>query len=162
MTGDYFLEVDGIEGESQDERHRGEIELESWSFGGAQSGAGQEDFSGRTRVGRFNAQPLQFTAKVSKASPKLFLVCTTGQHVKNATLFARKAGANQQDYMVIRLTDVLVASYQQSGASETGIPIDQVSLNYTKIEIEYKEQRPDGTLGSSVTAGFDVKVSSRV
>ncbi len=162
MAGDYFLKVDGIEGESQDERHRGEIELESWSFGGAQAGAGQEDFSGRARMGKFNAQPFQFTAKVSKASPRLFLACTTGQHPKNATVFARKAGANQQDYMTIRLMDILVASYQQSGTSETDTPTDQVSLTYTKIDIEYKEQRLDGTLGSSVTGGFDAIANGRV
>jgi len=162
MAGDYFLKADGIEGESQDERHRGEIELESWSFGGAQSGAGQEDFSGRTRMGKFNAQPFQFTAKGSKTSPRLFLACRTGQYVKNATLFARKDGANQQDYMTIRLTDILVASYQQSGTSGTDTPTDQVSLTYTKIDIEYKETRADGTLGETIKAGFDVKANSRV
>ena len=162
MAGDYFLKVDGIEGESQDARHQGEIGLDGWSFGGAQSGAGQEDFSGRTRKGTFNAQPFQFTAKVSKASPKLFLACTTGQHVKNATLFARKAGANQQDYLMIRLTDVLVASYQQSSTNGADTPVDQVSLSYTKIAIEYREQQPDGTLDSPVTGGFDVKANSRV
>lgn len=162
MATDYFLKIDGIDGESQDARHGGEIELNGWSFGGSQSGTGQEDFSGRMRTGKFNAQPFQFTGNISKASPKLFLACTTGQQVKNVTLFARKAGADQQDYMTIKLTDVLVASYQQSGATGTDIPTDQVSLSYAKIEIEYRERKPDGTLGSSVTGGFDVKGGARV
>ncbi len=86
MAEDYFLKVDGIAGESQDERHRGEIEVEGWSFGGAQPGGGQIGVGGGT--GEFAALPFQFTAKVSKASPKLFQACATGQHLKVATLGA--------------------------------------------------------------------------
>ena len=30
---DYFLKIDGIDGESTDDKHKGEIQLESYSFG---------------------------------------------------------------------------------------------------------------------------------
>jgi type VI secretion system secreted protein Hcp len=153
MAGDYFLKIDGIEGESQDERHRGEIVLESWSFGGAQAGAGQEDFSGRTRMRKFNAQPFQFTAKGSKTSSRLFLACTTGQYVKKATLFARKDGANQQDYMTIRLMDILVASYQQSGTSGTDAPTDQVSLTTPRLILNTKNHGLTGRSANLLRRG---------
>ena len=32
---DYFLKIDGIEGESQDAKHKGEIEVESFGWGAA-------------------------------------------------------------------------------------------------------------------------------
>jgi type VI protein secretion system component Hcp len=35
--------------------------------------------------------------------------------MKDVTLFARKAGTEQQDYLKIRLSDVVISSYQQSG-----------------------------------------------
>lgn len=57
------------------------------------------------------------------ASPQLFLGCATGEHFKSATLTARKAGANQQEFLVIKLNDVLVSSYQNSGASGGDVPM---------------------------------------
>ncbi len=87
--------------------------MEGWSFGGAQPGGGQIGVGGGT--GKFAALPFQFTAKVSKASPKLFQACATGQHLKVATLAARKAGERPSEYLKVTLTDVLVASYQEAG-----------------------------------------------
>lgn len=164
MADDYFLKIMGIEGESQDARHKDEIKLDAWSFGGTADMAGGMvggKPSGPARPGaasgRFTAQDFQFAAKVSKASPKLFEACATGTLLRDVTLFARKAGTEQQDYLRIRLSDVLISSYQQSGSSGSGdVPLDQVSCSFARIEIEYKEQRPDGSLGGSVTAMFDV------
>ena len=77
--------------------------------------------------------------------------------LRDVTLFARKAGTEQQDYLRIRLSDVLVSSYQQSGSSGAeAISVDQVACSFARIEIEYKEQRPDGSLGSPVTGMFDL------
>jgi type VI secretion system secreted protein Hcp len=166
MADDYFLKIMGIEGESQEARHKDEITLDAWSFGGTTditvggTVGGKPSGPARPSVasGRFTAQGFQFTAKVSKASPKLFEACATGMLLRDVTLFARKAGAEQQDYLRIRLSDVLISSYQQSGASGAeAVPVDQVSCTYAKIEIEYKEQRPDGSLGNPVKAVFDVK-----
>lgn len=33
MADDYYLKIDGVQGESTDQQHPGEIQLESWSFG---------------------------------------------------------------------------------------------------------------------------------
>ena len=162
---EYFLKIMGIDGESQDTRHKGEIALDAWSFGGTAEGVVGGTVGGKpsgpTRPGaasgRFNAQDFQFTAKVSKASPKLFEACATGTRLRDVTLFARRAGTEQQDYLRIRLSDVLISSYQLSGSSGSGdVPLDQVSCAYAKIEIEYKEQRPDGSLGGPVSAIFDL------
>jgi type VI secretion system secreted protein Hcp len=40
--------------------------------------------------------------------------------------------------------------------------MDQVSLNYSKIEFEYKEQKPDGSLGGAIKAGYDLKANKKV
>ena len=145
---DYFLKITGVEGESTDGKHKGEIDVESWSYGAAGGGA----------AGKVAMQDFHFVMKVSKASPKIFQACATGEHLKDATLVARKAGKEQQEYLKIKLTDVLVSSYQEGGSGGTSIvPVDQVSFNFAKIEIEYKEQKPDGTLGGAVKGGYDSK-----
>jgi len=73
---------------------------------------------------------------------------------------ARKAGKEQQEYLKITMSELLVSNYQAGGSSQDGIiPVDQVSLNFAKIEIEYKEQKPDGSLGGIVKTGYDLKAN---
>ena len=158
---DYFLKITGVDGESSDDKHKGEIELESWSFGATQMGVGHSGGGGG--AGKVAMQDFHFVMRVSKASPKLFQGCATGEHFKDATVVARKAGKEQQEYLKIKLTDVLVSSYQQGGSGGSHIvPTDQISFNFAKIEIEYKEQKADGTLGGAVKAGYDLKANKAV
>lgn len=156
-SSDFFLTIDGIEGESGQAGHKGEIEILSWSFGVSQTsshGAG-----GGGGAGKVSMQDFHFTAHVSKASPKLFLSCATGQHIKEAKLTVRKAGGGQQEYLVIKLSDVLITSYQVGASEGDAVPTDQVSINFTKIEYEYRPQSADGTASSPVRVQYDVKAA---
>jgi type VI secretion system secreted protein Hcp len=75
-------------------------------------------------------------------------------------LVARKAEEGQQEYYRIMFNDCLVSSYQQGGAAGSDpIPADQASLSFAKIEIEYAEQKPDGSLGGIVKGGHDFETS---
>ena len=155
-TTDYFLKIDGIEGESSDAKHKGEIDLESWSWGESQSGS--HAAGGGGGAGKVSMQDFHFVMKHNKASPKLMLACATGEHLKKAVLVCRKAGKDQQEFLKYTFSDVLVSSYHTGGSQQSDlVPIDQVSLNFSKIECEYKEQKSDGTLGGTVKMGWDVK-----
>lgn len=160
---DYFLKIGGIDGESTDAMHKGEIEILSWSWGETNTGVMSRAGGGGGGAGKVNIQDFHFTTVMSKASPKLFEACATGQHIKEAVLIARKAGGDQQEYLKITLTDVLISSYQTGGSSgDGGIPIDSFSLNFAKIEFEYKPQRPDGSLDTPVKTGYDLKLNKKV
>lgn len=160
MAVDMFLKIEGIKGESQDKSHQNEIDIQSYSWGVSQSGT--LAFGGGGGAGKAQFQDLHFTSKVSKASPLLFLGCATGEHIKDATLSVRKAGAQQQDFLIIKLNDVLVSSYQTSGSSGGDIPTEQISLNYSKIEYFYKPQNEDGSLGGEIRAGWDLKLNKKI
>jgi type VI secretion system secreted protein Hcp len=157
---DYFLKIDGIEGESQDAKHKNEIDLESFSWGATQGGTFA--FGGGGGAGKVQMQDFHFVMKINKASPKLFLACANGEHIKKAVLTCRKAGKEQQEYLKYTFTDVLVSAYNTGGSSGDIVPTEQISLNYSKIEVEYKEQKPDGTLGGSIKAGYDLKQMKQV
>jgi type VI secretion system secreted protein Hcp len=155
---DYFLKLEGIEGESQDHKHKGSIEIESWSWGETQTGS--HAYGGGGGAGKVSMQDFHFVMRVNKASPKLMLACASGEHIKKATLICRKAGKEQQEFLKITFTDLLVSSYQTGGSGSSDIvPTDQISLNFSKIEFEYKEQKPDGTLGGAIKAGWDLKAN---
>jgi type VI secretion system secreted protein Hcp len=155
-TVDYFLKIDGIEGESADSKHKGEIQLESWSLGA--TNAGSHSAGGGGGAGKVHMQDIFFTKKVDKATPKLILACATGEHIKKAVLTCRKAGKDAQEFLKYTFSELLVSSWQLGGNPTDVIPHESFSLNYTKVEVEYKEQKPDGTLGAGVKAGFDLKI----
>jgi type VI secretion system secreted protein Hcp len=161
MAVDYFLKLDGIEGESHDDKHKNEIDLHSWSWGETQTGT--HSAGGGGGAGKVDMQDFHFVMSVNKASPKLMLACASGEHIKKATLTCRKAGKDQQPYMTVVMSDLLVSSYQTGGSGHGNeVPNDQISLNYAKIEWEYKEQKPDGTLGGAIKAGWDLKANKKV
>ena len=160
MAVDYFLKLDGIEGESTDAKHKGEIDLESWSWGETQTGA--HAAGGGGGAGKVDMHDISFVMKVNKASPKLLLACAGGDHIKKAVLICRKAGKDQQEYMKITFSDLLVSSFQTGGSAGEVVPVDQISLNFSKIEYEYKDQKADGTLGPAVQAGWDLKLNKKV
>ena len=158
---DYFLKLEGIEGESADKTHKGEIQLESWSWG--ETNAGTHGAGGGGGAGKVSMQDFHFVMKVNKASPKLFLACATGEHIKKAVLTCRKAGGEQQEFLKVNFTDLLVSSYQTGGSGGSDvIPMDQISLNFAKIEVEYKVQNEKGQTTSPVKAGYDVQKSAKV
>ncbi len=153
---DYFLKIEGIEGESADSKHKNEIDIESWSWG--ETNSGSHAYGGGGGAGKVSVQDFSFSMRVNKSSPKLLLACANGQHIKSALLTCRKAGKEQQEYMKVKFTDLLVSSFQTGGSGgDNLIPVDQISLNFAKIEYEYYPQKEDGTLGSKVPVWWDLK-----
>ena len=158
---DYFLKIDGIEGESSDAKHKGEIDLDSWSWSESQSGS--HAAGGGGGAGKVSMKDFHAVMKIGKASPKLMLACATGEHLKKAVLICRKAGKEQQEYFKVTLSDLLVSSYQTGGNGHGGVvPTDQFSLNFAKIEFEYREQKPDGTLGGSHKVGYCLQTNQKL
>jgi type VI secretion system secreted protein Hcp len=158
---DYFLKLDGVDGESTDEKHGKEIELESWSFGANNAGSFSSGGGGGT--GKVAMSDFHFVKKTDKSSAKLLTACCVGEHIKTATLVCRKAGKEQQEFLTIILSPVVVSSYQTGGSAGSDVlPMDQVGLSFGKIEYKYKEQKPDGSLGGEVVGGWDVTTNKKV
>jgi type VI secretion system secreted protein Hcp len=157
---DYFLQINGIEGESTDAKHKGWLDVDSWSWGETQTAAAGPG-GGGGGAGKVSLQDFHFVTRVSKASPKLFLACASGQHFKEAKLVGRKAGKDQQEFLTWTFSDVLVSSYQTGGSEAGDLPIDQASLNFAKIRVDYRPQKADGSLDAPITAGWDRKANTK-
>jgi type VI secretion system secreted protein Hcp len=155
---DYFIKFDGIKGESTDAKHKDEIDVESWSWG--ETRAGGAPSAGGARAGKVSMQDFHFVMRLNRASPSLMRACATGEHIKMATLTGRKAGKHQQDYLTFKFHDVLVSSFQTGGSEHADIvPTDQVSFNFAKIEVDYRVQKPDGSLAPGDQFKFDLKAN---
>ncbi len=158
-ASDFILEIDGIKGESQDDKHKDQIDIESFSWGASNSGAHATGGGGGT--GKVAFQDVHFTIAVNKASPNLMLKCATGEHLKKAVLHIRKQGEKQQEYYTITMEDLIISSYQSGGSNGSPVVHDSFSLNFAKIKFEYKPQKKDGTLDAAVTGGWDVKANKK-
>jgi len=154
---DYFLKIKGIDGESTDSKHKNEIDIESWSWG--ETNSGTHASGGGGGAGKVQMQDFHFTMRANMASAKLIKACSTGEHLQEAVLTCRKAGKDQQEYLVLKFTDLLVSSYQIGGSSGDIVPMEQISVNFSKFEITYKPQKADGSLGGAVQAGYDLKAN---
>jgi type VI secretion system secreted protein Hcp len=154
---DYFLKIDDVNGESRDAKHANEIDVLSWSWGETQAGAASRSVGGAS-ASRVQFRDVSITAKMSKASPILFQACAKGMPYRQAVLTARKAGKAQQDFYMMKFYDVVVTSYQSGGSAKGDeVPIDQFTFNFGKVEIEYKPQKPDGSLDAGIKAKWDVR-----
>lgn len=160
-TADYFLKIDGIDGDSTDAKHKNEIEVESFSWGEQNhiaTGGGGGGGAGKVVPGDF-----QYAARLTKASPRLLVACATGEHFKKAVLTGRKSGKTQFEFLSITFADVLVSSYDISADSqdEAG-PGDHVSLNFANLQMSYKTQKADGSVGQTIAGGFDFKANKKI
>jgi type VI secretion system secreted protein Hcp len=167
---DYFLKIDGVEGESPDQQYPGWIQLQAWQW--AEENAGRWGFGSGGGAGKVEMKDFEFRMVSNKASPKLFLLCATGEHVTQAKLVCRKSGKGQQDFIAVTFSNCLVSAFRTVGNMPSGfgdmegadivLPTDVIRLNFARIEMEYKEQKNDGTMGAVIKAGYDLKLNTRV
>ncbi len=149
-----FARIGTIKGESRDARHKDEIDVLSWAWG--VSGSGTPGHGGGAGAGKASLHDFSFTHHVDKASPLLMKACARGEHIRDATITVRKAGTGQQEYLIVTMTDVLVTSVSTSVTAEGDATVEGVVLTFAKVDLEYKPQRPDGTLDAGVHFTFDV------
>ena len=124
MAADIFAKIGDIKGESLDSKHKDEVEVLSWSWGVQQSGTMAHGGGGGEGKASFN--DFNFTHHVDKASAVLMKACATGEHIKEATITVRKAGKGQQEFLIIKMNDVLITSVNPSGSGD-GPPLQSPS-----------------------------------
>src|SRR5262245_3679650 len=155
MASDIFAKIGDIKGESFDDKHKGEIEVLSWSWGVAQSGTMAHGGGGGTGKASFN--DFNFTHHIDKASPALLRACATGEHIKDATITVRKAGKGQPEFLIIKMNDIVITSVALSAAGDAVTTSESVALQFAKVDLEYKPQKPDGSLDAGVYFKYDIK-----
>lgn len=156
MAYDMTFKIEGIKGESKTKDHAEEIDVLAWTWGMSQSGTFHAGGGGG--AGKVNIQDISFTKWVDKASPELMLACSNGKHIPSAVLTVRKAGEKPLDYVVITLEKLLVSSVSTGGSGGEDRLTENVTLNFTKVKVEYQEQdEKGGPKGGKVTYAWDIE-----
>jgi type VI secretion system secreted protein Hcp len=155
MATDIFAKIGNIKGESADDKHKDEIEVLSFSWGVANSGL---EIGSGGGAGKASFQGLTIIHNIDKATPNLLQACATGTHLKDATITHRKAGKGQQEFLIVKMNDVIITGVVQSApGSEAGS--ETVSLEFAKVDWEFKPQKPDGSLDAGIHFKFDIQAN---
>jgi len=157
MASNIFAKIGDIKGESLDAKHKDEVEVLSWSWGVSQSGSIAPGGGGGQGKASFN--DFNFTHHFDKASPVLLQVCMTGQHLKEATITVRKAGKGKQEFLIIKMNDIIITSVNPSGSGDTAATAENVVLQFAKVDLEYKPQKADGSLDAGIHFKYDIKAN---
>jgi len=146
-AGDMFLMVKGakhglIKGESQDDQHKGEIEVVSWSWGMV----AKASIGGGTATGKATINDLRIVKRVDSASTALMGALRTNEPIQKAVLTLRKAGKSQLEYLKITIEQGRVVSLIIDTVETASTPdvVERVSFSFNKIEVEYVPQGKDG------------------
>ena len=155
MASDIFAKIGDIKGESLDSKHKDEIEVLSFSWG--VTNPANIKASGGGGASKTTFTDLSFLHSIDKASPNLLKACATGQHLKDATITFRKAGKGQQEFLIIKMNDVVVTGVVQGAANGETAGSETINLEFAKVDWEYKPQKPDGSLDAGIHFKFDLK-----
>jgi type VI secretion system secreted protein Hcp len=154
---DTFIKLDTIKGESADAKHKDEIEVSSWSWRVSNSGSMSSGGGGGDGVASLD--DFQFTHFVDASSTALMAACASGTHIKEGTITARKAGKDQQEYLIFKLNDIIITSVSPAGTSDGGTQ-ESVTFQASKHIVSYAPQKNDGTLGAATFFKADVKAKT--
>jgi type VI secretion system secreted protein Hcp len=159
MAFDAFLKIKGIDGESQDGKHKDWIEILSYSFGANQMTAGSRSSGGSAGGERVTLSDFSIVKALDKASPVLFEHCCNGKHIDEITLELCRATGDKTTYMSYKLKDVIVSSYRPGGSSQGGepLPLEEVAFNPGRVDLEYTAtDHKTGKAGGKVAKWWSV------
>ena len=161
MAVDMFMKIDGVTGEAKDSAHMPTRSTSS-PGPGACSNPAAGTLGGGGGSGKVNVQDLSFTKYVDKSSTDLMLFCCNGKHVKEATLTVRKAGESPVEYIKVKMSDCLISGVSTGGSGGEDRLTENVTLNFSKVEVEYTPQKEDGSGDAPATMGWDVAKNEKV
>ena len=159
MPSDIFAKLGDIKGESLDAKHKDEIEVLSFSWGVDQHRAPRAP-AGAAGPGKATFHDLSFVHHIDKASPLLLKACATGTHLKEATITHRKAGkdaARVPDRQDERHHHHRRHAQRRRRPARYGS--EMVTLSFAKVDLEYKTQKPNGSLDARRHFKYDLKAN---
>jgi len=154
MAMDQFIKIGDLKGEAQDKVHKDEIDVLAWSWGLSNSGTSHAG-SG-SGGGKVSVQDISLTKYVDKSSPDLMLACCNGKHYPEAKLVVRKAGEKPLEYLIVTMTDVMVTAVSTGGSGGEDRLTENLTLNFSKVKVDYTEQTATGGTGAKPSMGWDI------
>jgi type VI secretion system secreted protein Hcp len=152
MTIQMFLQLDGIEGESSDAHHRGEIDITGWAWGLSDSPSATG--AGGAGAGKVSIRDIAIQKPMDLASPLLMAFAAEGRHIASGAITNRRTSGGE--FLVVRLSDIAITSVGETAAHEANQVVETLTLAFGKVELDYRPTVVNGSLGPQKTFRWDV------
>ncbi len=172
-----FLKIEGVEGESNSEQHRDEIDVLSFSWGVSNPAALTGHGGGG---GEVNIDTLVVTKEVDKASPKLFLKAFTNEEspapvvLQMTKTYPAEEGSDPLViiFFEIELQGVRVGRVESNvrardrdmdgdGIPDLAVRTETISLSFEEIKVTYSPKIHGQYTGIDSDAAVTVTVTNR-
>ncbi len=160
MATDTFIKIDGIDGESTDDKHHGWIEVLRYGMGVKQTISVTASSAGGASAERADFNEFRIRKLLDKSSPKLALACAAGTHIDEIVVELCRAGSDKVTFMTYTLKNCLISRIVTNSGGDTGaeFPAETVKINYAKIKWAYtKQNRLGGGATGQVASGWDLQ-----
>ncbi|MCE3261407.1 MAG: cytoplasmic protein [Pseudoduganella sp.] len=157
MAIDVYLHIDGIKGESADDRHKDWIECKSVSWGVEQPRSATSSTGGGHTAERCEHRDIVITKLADLASPILLQTCAAGRTIPKAKLEFMRADSQGErvKYFEIELDNVLIGAVSPA-VNEGDILTEEVGFKFSKVRWKYTQQRVAGGIGGNTSGGWDL------
>jgi type VI secretion system secreted protein Hcp len=163
MAIDVYLQIDGIKGESMDDKHKDWIECTSVTWGVKQPRSATASTGGGHTAERCEHEEVVIDKLADLASPILLQTCSAGKTIPKAKLeFMRADGQGDRvKYFEIELENVLIGAIKPK-VEEGAIIQEKVGLKFSKIKWKYTQQKVSGGAGGNTSGGWDLATNKIV
>ena len=151
------LNLGAIQGESASSAHPNEIEVVSFNWGLSNS-AVRSAQGGTSKGGKTTVNEITLTKHTDKSTPLLVNAVASCQKIPTAKISVSKStgGKKPEDYLIITMTNAFIGSLQLASPSIGAMGTETVTINFQKLEIDYKIQNAMGILAGATTASLDL------
>ena len=151
-----FLKIDGIEGESLDRWHKGEIEIQQWNWNTSTPVQWERNQGGHSSGAKIDK--INVTKVCDRASTTLYRYCVTGKHFKHARIICRKNdGEKKLEYLTIEMEDVMIGMVKWAGNGDAQILGETIELSFAEFYLTYKTQKDTGDSEPGRNFGFNIQ-----
>lgn len=158
---DGFLRIEGIPGESSDDKYVGWIEIMDFDLDVSQKVSKTASSVGGASAERADFSVFSFSKLLDKASPQLAMACAAGTHINTIMVELCRAGTEKTRFIQYKFTNCMICSLKTT--ADCGFPVDDVAFNYGKIEWCYTQQsRRGGIASGNVATGWSLEKNCKV
>lgn len=157
MAIDVYLQIEGIKGESQDDKHKDWIEVTGIHWGVHQPRCTTVSTGGGHTAERAELSDVSFSKIADLSTPVLLQTCAMGRTIPKAKLEFFRADGNgtRVKYFVVELENVLIGMVKPHLGGGTSYLVETVNLKYSKVKWIYTRQCIEGGSSGSTAGGWD-------
>jgi type VI secretion system secreted protein Hcp len=155
-AADTFMLLDGVQGESNDSKHKDWIDILSYTqtyrntapaVGGGGAGAA-----------KVTCGDVTVLKSIDKSSPRLIEGVVSGANFKSAKIdFVIASAQTQTAYYNVAITDVQIVAVEQTDQPDDARIVERVTLRGGRFEYTYREQDAKGQLGPDIKFTYDCR-----